>query len=292
MNNDAGLRNAELAILNAPFEEGGWQKALVGIAEQTGSSVAQLLGIGGPLLLPLNVLSGELADRYGHLANPVLHGSCNWRIGSTHRPMAIAFEDHYSAYRAEHCTADYDDAVSDLDIPFGCQAALLLDSNNLLGIALLRSKRDGRCTEEILSDFSVLCRQMERAVRVQFALDGDAGMLMVHGTAGISGATILINRHGSVCATSDAAEAILGKGDPLLRSGSAIRIRDRHEDRCFQQALARLLAADGERGPVLHEARVTRADGRSSRLFAVRLPRCEHGLGFEPNIAVTIKEPD
>ena len=289
---DAGLKEAELAILNAPFEEDGWKAALNRIAEQTRTTTVQLLGMGGPLLLPLNVIGGqELRDRHGDLGNPALYGPSNWRVGTTTIAMEIQFEEHYAAFRAANATADYDDAVSDLDIPFGCQSALLLDSANLLGVALLRSSRDGPCTADTLSRFSLLRRQMQRSVRVQLALDGEAGEIMVRDPAELSGATLLIDRFGTVCAMSEAAERLLEEEGPLCLEGLGVRFRDPADERCFKQALARLMASDGERGPVLHQTTVGLGTEGSKRwrLIACRLPRREHGLGFDPQVAVTLK---
>lgn len=289
---DRATRQAELAILNAPFEKGGWHRAAAGIAEATGSSAAHLLGMGGPLLLPLNVFVGDVPGIERYLGDPDFHGESNWRVGSVTLPMEIQHEAHYAAYRLEHDTAEYDDASSDLDIPFGCQCAVLLDSNTLLGIALLRRRRDGPCDAQTLSRFARLRHQLARAVRVQLALDGEAAELMVGEMEPLQGATILLDRLGSLCALTPAAEQLLEDGGPLELDGLAVRLRNRAEDRQLQSALARLLASDGRDQAVVHEARVGRsvnAPRGKWRLIVVRLPQREHGLGFEPHLAVTFR---
>lgn len=291
---DRRMRDAEAAILNAPFEEAGWQRAVAGIAAATGSASAQLLGLGGPLLLPLNVFTGAAASFGRYIQDPKLHGACNWRIGSTSGVMGIQYEAHYQAYRALHDTADYDDASSEMDIPYGCQSALLLDRTNLLGLALLRSRRDGPCDGEVLAAFTRLRHQMARAVRMQIALDGEAAELMVGDLGGLHSATILLNRHGNLCALTPAAEALLESG-PLLLSGLELRLRDRAEDLAFHKALGRLLASAGRDEVLVHQARVGRTASQPQgawRLFITRLPDRPHGLGFDPQLAVTLKRAD
>lgn len=286
------LRDAELAILNAPFEDDGWNRAAAAIACATKSSGVHLLALGGPLLLPLNVVHGGYAGYESYFADPVLHGQGNWRVCTTTVPMAIQHEAHYAAYRAAHDTSIYDDAVSDLDIPFGCQSALMVDRNGMMGVALLRARRDGICTHQTLSDFALLRAQLSRAVRMQIALDGEAAELMVGGVDAVSGSTILLDRHGNLCALTPAAEPLLNDDGPIAMEGLAIRLRDRGEDRFFQQALARLLASDGIRDVVVHQARIgrERCHARQGwKLVAVRLPRRDHGLGFDPHLAVTIQ---
>ena len=71
------VRAAEAAILNAPFDERGWERATLAIAQATGSTAAQLLGFGGPLLVPLNVVAGEIGGPTGHLCHAHLYGPCN-----------------------------------------------------------------------------------------------------------------------------------------------------------------------------------------------------------------------
>lgn len=289
---EESLRQTELAILNAPFEECGWERAVIGIIEATGSSGGHLLGMGGPLLLPLNVFVGDVPGIERYLGDPVFHGAINWRVGSVTAPMAIQHEPHYEAYRQLHDTSDYDDAASDLDIQFGCQCAVLLDSRNMLGLALLRSRADGPCTDETLSRFALLRRQLARAVRMQIALDGEAAEMMVGHLDDSQCATLLLDRQGNLCALSPAAEALFEERGPLALSGLAVELRNRGENRAFQQALSRLLASDGHRSSVVHETRIGRDEtalGGKWRLFVVRLPHRDNGLGFDPHLAVTIK---
>ena len=285
------LRETELAILNAPFEERGWERAVERIAAATRSSGAHLLGIGGPMLLPLNVVVGNYAGYESYFANPDLHGKCNWRVSTATVPMAIQLEPDYAAYRRTHDTSDYDDGVSDLDIPFGCQSAMFLDHNGMIGLALLRSRRDGLCQADTLRDFARLRHQLARSIRVQMALDGEAAELMVGDTERLSGATVLLDRHGNLCALTECAEQLLGEMGPLWLDGLSVRLRDAGEDEQLQRALARLLKSDGHSGVIVHQARVGRSGGprRAWHLAAARLPHRRHGLGFEPQLAITLK---
>ena len=289
---EASLREAELAILNAPFEADGWRRAAQAIAGATGSNAAHLLGIGGPLLLPLNVFVGDVPGIERYLGDPVFHGAINWRVGSVTTPMAIQHEVHYEAYRQLHDTSDYDDAASDLDIQFGCQCAVLLDSRNMLGLALLRSRADGPCTDVTLSRFALLRRQLARAVRMQIALDGEAAEMMVGHLGDSQCATLLLDRQANLCALSPAAEPLLEESGPFKLAGLGVELRNRGENRAFQQALSRLLASDGHRSSVVHETRIGRDSttlGGKWRLFVVRLPHRDNGLGFDPHLAVTVK---
>ena len=288
------LREADLSILNAPFEEGGWERALLTIAEATGSHAAQLLGIGGPMLVPLNIFVGSPAIFRNYIEDPDLHGPCNWRVGSTTVPMAIQHEEHYRAYRQTQPTSDYDDAASDMDIPFGCQSALILDEHNLLGLALLRGRRDGPCDGEVLSRFAHIRHQVGRAVQTQIALDGEASQLMLGNMESLQGATILLDRHGCIAAMTPTAETLFTDRGPFRLSGITVELRDRGENEQLSKMLARLYRSDSSSG--VEKAQIGRLlsdpTGRW-QLFVTKLPRrLGHSLGFEPHIAITVKPSD
>ena len=292
MRSDFDLRQAELALLNAPFEAEGWARAVQAVARATGSNAAHLLGMGGPLLFPLNVFVGDVPGIDRYLGDPHFHGAINWRVGSATVPMAIQHEADYAAYRDRQDTSDYDDVASDLDIMFGCQCAVLLDSQNLLGLALLRSKRDGPCTAETLTRFALLRRQLARAVRMQMALDGEAAETMLGDLGDKQCATMLLDRLGNLCALSPTAEPLFEADGPFRLTALAVELRDRGENRMLQEALRRLLASDGYHGAVVHEAVVGRSESRPTgrwRMYVVRLPHNGNGLGFDPHLAVTVK---
>lgn len=287
---DRGLRQAELRILNAPFEERGWERAVEAVADATRSHAAQLLGLGGPLVIPLNVFVGPPADYRHYISSAELHGPCNWRVGSTTVAMAIQHESDYASYRAFHDTADYDDAASDMDIPFGCQSALILDGHSLIGLAVLRGRRDGPCDADTLARFARLRHQMGRAVTMQIALDGEAAELMVGGMGSVSGATILLDRHGAVAALTPAAESLLGGEGPLRLRGLAVELPDKAENTQLGQLTARLLKGDECEVVELRVGRTAARPRGAWRLLVTRLPnRPDHGLGFDPHLALTLK---
>jgi hypothetical protein len=284
----ASTEEARLAILNAPFEDQGWERAVSAICEATDCHGAHMLGMGGPLVMPLNIVSGLDSKIGRYLGDAYLHGSVNWRVGSTTVPMAVQHDVHYAAYRAAHVTADYDDAASDLDMQFGCQAVVLGDESMFLGIAMMRGRREGPCTAETLSNFTALLRPLQRAVRMQLALDGEAAELMLGDMAALHGATILLDRLGSLTAMTAAAESAFEDGGPLMLAGLAVRLRDPALDRRFQRTLARLLNCNDASTAPLHEMWIT-VGARSWQLVVMRLPDREHGLGFDPHLALTLR---
>lgn len=258
-----------------------------------GGSAANLVGLGGPMLLPFNLFTGKMGDRaQAHFANPGLWGACNWRVGSSGEPMTIQYEGHYRAYRRQlgpALTADYDDAVSDVDMQYGCQAVLLADQEHFLGLAVMRGRNEGRCDHSTLFAFERIIRHAQRAVRVHLALDGEAGELLVGNWHDRTSPMLVLDRFGGLCAMTAAGEELLEADGPLSLRGISIAARDRREDRHFQATLARLLQVEeGDVGPHLSRIIVGRP-GRRWRLSILRLPRRPHGLGFDPHVIICAK---
>lgn len=285
------LRETELALMNAPFDPGGWVRAIDMVARACRSDSANLVAIGGPLLLPLNIFTGPESERAAtDFARPELWGACNWRVRSAGSPMSVQHEAHYAAARAMGGTEEYDDAVSDLNAQYGCQSVLISDERNFLGLALLRGRHEGPSDETVLRRFQHLIRHVQRALRVQLALDGEAAELMLGELETVSSPTFLLDRHGCLCAMTAPAEALLDDHGPAQLSGLAFRLRHPEEDRQLAAAMARLLAAeDGAGGPQMHEMKVGRSAARPAgrwHLSVIRLPRRSDGLGFEAQLVI------
>lgn len=285
------IREAELAFLNAPFDPAGWQRAIEQLAHVTGSRMAQLCGGRHGQPLDFNLFSDDCHDPYGHLNNPALYGRENWRINCAQTPRTIQDERHYAAYRANNPADFYDDAVRDLDLPFGCQTPLMLDANGLFGLSLLRSSKNGPCGADTLERFARCARQAHRAVRAQLALGEEAAELMVSNVAGRRECTILLDRYANVLAMTEVAELLFEEPGALSLCGLGLRLANAQEDRALHASFARLLGGDLLGGPMIHDTIVGRSPawprGRW-RLVAVRLAGDGSNIDFMPRLAVTL----
>lgn len=282
---------AELAFLNAPFEQDGWRLAVELMAAATGSRLGQLCGIAGNMRLPYNILSEEPHDPNRHLHNPVLYGPENWRIAVSRGVMQVQHDAHYNAHRVHHRTTFYDDAMSDLDVPYGCQTALSMVGDDILGLALLRSRRDGPCPPDVLQAFGRMARQAQRAMRAQVAIGQEAAELMLGDIGGRDEATILLDRFGGLAAMSDAAEHLFDEPGGLALQGLSVSPAFKGESDRFEAAIGRLLQSDGINGPILHEFRFGRSQEHPHgrwRGVLVRLPAAACGIGFAPELALTV----
>ena len=276
----AYLREVELALLNAPFD-GGWRDALGMIATATHSRGSDLVSLGGSLP-SLNIFSGYGEDAVEAFEDPRLWGPCNWRVGSATVPFQIRHDGHYREYRERVDTRLYDEVAFGIDMPFGCQTIFAQDETGFLGLALLRTEREGPCTPESIAVFGRLCRSMARSIKVEATLAGEGAAIALRDYEAIDRAVALVNRHGWLCGMSPEADAMLIAGWPLQSARERLRLADPAGNYRFQQLLGHLLSM-----PPLAAARAHLViPGWQVQL--THLPLTASELGFEPMLAVVV----
>ncbi|MEQ7873287.1 hypothetical protein ABDK56_04700 [Sphingomonas sp. ASV193] len=245
---------------------------------------ANLVCLGGDLPT-LNLVSGfdqgEIDDTFGL---PELWGAANWRVGSTTRVGDIQHEHHYDQYRTQARTEMYDDAVSDLDMPYGCQTLFLQDGRGFVGLALLRGRRNGRCKAETLAGFSRLAHFVDQGVRAEMALAGEGAHVALGNYDSISPPLLLLNRLGWLVATSPAADLALDEGDAVRARGRRIAFVDERLDRKFWRIAAALL----QPGNAARSISLAVASGAMRALHVARIGGDEDALGLHPSLAVRL----
>lgn len=279
----------ENAFLAAPFETDGWNAALRLFARRTGATHAQLLGIGEQAALFNFMPDIDASYQREFIEIEGWRPEVNWRVAASGPSLEIRHEAHYEIARTHSGTAEYEEHVRRWGGVNGCQTALIEGDGLLVGMAVLRSERDGRTSERDRKLFAAGARHALAAVRMQRAMAQRGAQMTAGAFDAIGVAAFLIDRHGTVVAQSAAAEAITG--DP---AGGALRLRRgrlgavrRDADTLLQTALGRALGGqamqqywigppqDGDSGGVLCE------------LF--RMPQREWDFGFEPRVLVVAR---
>ncbi len=234
------------AFLAAPFEEDGWNAALRLLARRTGSSHAQLLGLGDDAAL-FNFLP-DIDASYQHefLEIEAWRPEVNWRVAASGRPLEILSEAHYDIVRQHSGSAEYDEHCRTWDGINGCQTALIEGDGLLVGLAALRSEREGRTEARDLQMFGVGASFALAAVRMQQAMARRGTDLTVGAFDAIGVAAFLIDRHGAVAALSAAAEAIVGEraGGVLCLRRQQLGAARRDADVVLQAGLVAALAGE------------------------------------------------
>lgn len=278
----------ENSFLAAPFEEDGWNAALRLFARRTRSSRAQLLGLGDGATLFNFMPDIDAAYQREFLEIEGWRPEVNWRVAASGRPMEILSEAHYDIARQHSGTDDYEEHVRKWDGVHGCQTVLVEGEGLLVGLASLRSEREGRTETRDRKLFAAGASYALAAVRMQQAMAQRGAQMTVGAFDSIGIAAFLIDRHGTVAALSAAAEAIVGD-----RAGGALRLRrgrlggaQRDADATLQAALGRAL--NGEAMQQFWVASPQESEGGVlCEIF--RLPRREWDFGFDPRVLVVAR---
>lgn len=258
----------------------GWHAALQLLAEQTGSTRAQLIGFGGPQALPFNwVTNFDESDRKlfdemdGHAP------SMNFRVAADQTVSRdVVFEHDYDAVIPGLADDDYRDFCEQTRMPLGCQTMLAQGEAGAVGMALLRSHADGRTDEAVHDIFREASMAARIAVRMQIALEQQGHMLIGGALEAMSAACLLFDRSGRVRLVTPAAEARLAELDRL-------RVRERRlmaDDAILAARLDRAFASLDASPHVQLSLRSASSIGSAMHLDLFRMRRREWSLGFEP----------
>ncbi len=280
----------ENAFLAAPFEADGWNAALRLLARRTRSSRAQLLGIGDAATL-FNFLP-DIDPAYQREFDEIegWRPDVNWRVAVSARPLEIVSEADYDVACQTSGTDEYEGHIRRWDALHGCQTTLIEGDGLLVGLAALRSERDGRSEARDRKLFAAGANYALAAVRMQQAIAQRGAAMTVGAFDAIGVAAFLIDRHGVVAALSAAAEAIVGEGGALCLRRGRLGAARRDADPLLQAGLARALdgvSADAAMQQYWIGSPEAGESGLLCDLF--RLPRREWDFGFEPRVLVVAR---
>lgn len=230
------------AFSAAAFDRAQWMPALNVLADATGSQRAQLIGIGGPATIPFNLVS-DIPERALREFVEISGGSpvVNPRVFASQRArtLEVVSEAQYDAAIPHLATDIYLDFMHQHDIPFGCQAALMDQTNGLIGLAVLRGKRDGRTTPEHRAVFAEAARHARSAVRVGMTLENNAVSFLAGVLDASGAAAFLCGLDGQVETMTPAAERLISTGRLQLSGGRLAAVHP-GEEAALAAALAQV----------------------------------------------------
>ena len=218
-----------------------WIPALEALANATGSSHGQLIGIGGPTTVPFNWVTGFPEEAIADFVaieggDPFINPRV--AVALPDPVMKLRAEPDYQAAWPRMRSDIYADFCRDYDIPNGCQTKLSEDRNGLIGLALLRSERDGWSSDEQRTLFAMVAPHVRGAVRMQTALEHEGVRLMCGAFEVLAAAIFICAANGHVRAMTPAAEALLASERMRMTDGKLAASTTR-DSILLQQALSR-----------------------------------------------------
>ncbi|BAV64995.1 helix-turn-helix transcriptional regulator [Sphingobium cloacae] len=271
-------------FLAAALEPPLWDDALGAMAAATGSRRGQLVGFGpdSAIFNRITDIDPGLLDRSDVQA---LHRpELNFRLMAD--AMAggddIVHEAHYDIARQRIGNSDYLDLCAELDIADGCHARLMVEDGAMIGLALLRGRKDGRTSQEQRDLFARLAGHARIAVRLQRAIE-QQGFALLNGTfEAMDRACWLLDWGGRVRAMTPRAEALLLAGSARVSDGWLCSGRA-EESRAILRGIRAVVARPAQPAPpVLLE----QGEGPALLLEFHPLPARDWAMAFAPRALV------
>jgi hypothetical protein len=160
---------------NAAVDPDRWYDALAKLADATGSSSGELITIGHDAALPVHIMTnvdpGILAASDEHrIGDP----ETNPRVkAGMNAPLLKVIAECDFITPAEHAIhPHYNEFARPWDIPYICLTTLERQDNLLIGLAVVRSERDGHIDSTQRGVFASLAPHVRAAVKMQIALEG------------------------------------------------------------------------------------------------------------------------
>jgi len=279
--------------MSAALEPDLWPQALGQMADQTRSAHGQLIGIGGGRDIPFNIVTNFGAAQLQTFID--LDGGSpdiNFRIAANDEAMGrghydtILHEKHYDAVIPRLRSAAYLDWCDEIGIRFGCQTNLVADRVGVIGLAVLRDRKDGQTTPEDRRTFAQAARAARRAVRLQERIEGNQAHLLAGAFAAMSTTAIILDARGRVQAMTPTAEALLSRG---IIGCAGRRIDAAGAPLSLGQAVAALIAANGP-DHVRLRLDASRPD-RPLFIEGFRLPDQRWSIGALPHAILICRGP-
>lgn len=276
-------------FMAAALDQDLWLDALQVLADLTGSTHAQLIGLGAAAAVPFNLVTNlDEAPLREFIEIDGGSPDINYRVKASLSDAALVlrWEEDYRTTQSELSLDTYIDYAHQHDIPNGCQTKLLEGSQGMVGFALLRSRKDGATDARVRQIFGQIAPHVRSAVRTQIALER-SGPAMLAGVLDKAGAAVLVvGGDGVVHAMTDKAETAVSQG--LLRVvHGRLGAADAGDTVRLQQALARHCT-----GPAAPLETVLLPGPNRSRpvlLDVVRAPRIAGSFGFRPHVLVILR---
>jgi DNA-binding CsgD family transcriptional regulator len=200
-----------------------WYPALEKLAAATGSRSGELITVGHNAAIPINLMTN--VDPAIHVAADVCRigdPAVNPRVNAgMHAPALKVMAENDFLTPGEHAIhPHYDEFARPWDIPYSCLAVLERSSDLMIGLAVLRSEKEGHIEAPERAVFASLAPHVRAAVRMQLVLEGKSPALL-------TGTLESLSLPAFVCGGSGVVESFTSQAEEIVRSQRGLSLRNR-----------------------------------------------------------------
>lgn len=274
----------------AGLGQASWEAALDSLAAVTGSTGAQLIGLGSEATVPFNVMTGvpaETGEAFVAVGggDPAINSRV--RIGMRAAELEVLDETAFTTAADMRLHPEYGEWIRAWDMHHTCLTNLVAEPDRHAGLALLRGARQGNVDDEQKRAFAALAAHARAAVRTQMALEAQGAQLLAGAMEAVRATAFFCDEFGRVRGMTASAEALLVTGDVLRLNRGVLTTACEADRRGLGRALAEALAGGAPAFAVA--ARRLRTDDRVF-LEVAPLPSSSTP-GFGPRALVIVHGP-
>ncbi|GAA4332059.1 hypothetical protein GCM10023144_21590 [Pigmentiphaga soli] len=283
------------AFQAAGLEGAGWHAALEQLAQATGSNTGELIGIGSDAAVPFNIMTNM--DPGFHPAF-VAGGGGDPRVnpyvaaGMSAPVLKVLADPDFMSADDYKRNPWYREFLTPWNVPHICLTTLERQEDMLIGLAVVRSRRNGHITASQRAVFTAIAPHVRAAVRTQIALNNQGARLLNAAFEGLEMIAFVCDRHGRVQAMTPAAEELVGEAKALSLRLGHLHAHSGRIDRALANAID--FAASGPAAPGKPRASTLVAPGTGPGgalvLDVVRLPDMAHDLMFNPRVLIAVRQ--
>ncbi len=277
----------------AALGAGSWYEALAVFAGATGSRSGQLIGLGSQKSLPFNWIT-DLGPEYieeftatggaDPAVNPIV------RVGTQIPVMKIVASGDFLTPQERRSNSFLAEHMLRHDIPHICLTPLIKEGDMLVGLAVIRSGRQGEIEARQRALFASLAPHVRAAVRTQLALEHQGSQLMAGAMEALALDAFICDQRGVVRGFTPTAEALVSHGGALQLHHGLLQGTQPAETRALTDAIAAAAGGLSRPGPPLSSTLLIHGQLLSPLIVQILpLPRREFPFGFEPRVLVVVR---
>jgi DNA-binding CsgD family transcriptional regulator/GAF domain-containing protein len=276
----------------AALDADSWQEALARLAAATGSRAGQLVGFGAAAPASFNWIADP---EPGWVEELIASGGNDARVNPRMRMglqvpcLKVITDADVVSKEARRRSSFYAKLLPRLGIPFIGATTLVREREMVVGLAVLRTHRQGELDRGQRAVLESVAPHVRTAVRTQMALEHQGAALLAGAMHALSLSVFVCDRSGAVRSMTAAAEALLDEGPLGLRQGQ-LQAGHPVQTRALTEAIDSAAASLQKPGAPL--ASTVLVGNRAARLLAldvVPLPRRAYNFGFEPRVMVVAR---
>ncbi|MFL6548092.1 MAG: helix-turn-helix transcriptional regulator [Povalibacter sp.] len=292
-NDDRTLALAD-AFHSAALNPSGWYAALDALADATGSRGGELICLGRQWTMPLHIMTNvdpsidqAFIDCGG--GNPDINPRV--RAGMQAPCLKVLAEADFITPDEHARHHHYQEFARPWDIPYICLTSLERTEDLLVGLAVVRSEKQGHITTQEREVFTAVAPHVRAAVRTHMALQNNAAKVLAGAMEAMSIAAFVCDSAGRVRALSPAAEKLVQTPSGLQLRFGRLQADDASEAQALNDAIAAASLSKGG-ADSKHQTLVIRrkqADSIPVVVEIMSLPRLPHEFTFAPRVLVVVR---